>query len=131
MAVYTGDGYTVTDSYTCGSGSCGGFTITDTYTHAVGAEGAGPSHELAAPVMASTGEVEEAPGAGGHCKTVRATPAHLVMTMHALTLGVVTATSNLISGESDGFVNDFKKTATAGAETVTPVGAHVLNRAFA
>lgn len=127
--MYTGDGYTVTDSYTCGSGDCGGFTIADTYTHAVGTEGNGPSHELAVPVMISTGsDVEETPG--DQCKTVRATPAHLVMTMHALTLGVVTATSNLLSGESEGFVNDLKKSATDGAESVTPVGAHVLNRAF-
>eukprot|EP00960_Hanusia_phi_P058818 763993-Hanusia_phi.AAC.1 len=29
---YTGDnGYTVTDSYSCGSGSCGGFTVSDVY----------------------------------------------------------------------------------------------------
>jgi len=49
--------------------------------------------------------------------------------MHALTFGVVSASSNLFSGESD-FVSDFKKSAMAGAETVTPVGAHVLSRAF-
>ena len=30
---YTGDGFTVTDSFTCGSGECGGFDIVDTYTH--------------------------------------------------------------------------------------------------
>ena len=124
--MYTGDGFTVTDSYTCGSGSCGGFTISDTYTHATGAEAPGPSHELAAPVLGCAA-VDEA---GNTCKTVRATPAHLVMTMHALTFGALAATSNLFSGESSDFVSDFKKSATAGAETVTPVGASVLSRAF-
>jgi hypothetical protein len=113
--VYTGNGFTVVDSYSCGSGNCGGFTVTTDAT----------SHELAAPVLGCA-TVDEA---GNTCKTVRATPAHLVMTMHALTFGALAATSNLFSGDSD-FVSDFKKSAKAGAETVTPVGASVLSRAF-
>jgi len=68
--VYTGDGFTVSDSYTCGSGDCGGFTIVDTYTHAVAGPVAAPSHALAAPVMAAMPE--------GKSTTVRATPAHFV-----------------------------------------------------
>jgi len=62
--------------------------------------------------------------------TVRASPAHLVMTMHALTFGVLCATSKMISGESEGWTSDFKACASQGAETVTPVGKYVLDKAF-
>mmetsp|Transcript_65011 Transcript_65011/g.105350 ORF Transcript_65011/g.105350 Transcript_65011/m.105350 type:complete len:184 (-) Transcript_65011:355-906(-) len=122
--VYTGDGFTVSDSYTCGSGDCGGFTIVDTYTHAVAGPVAAPSHALAAPVMAAMPE--------GKSTTVRATPAHFVMTMHALTFGVLSATSKMLAGESDSaWTADFKASASQGAQTVTPVGKYVLDKVFA
>ena len=37
------------------------------------------------------------------CQAVRATPAHLVMTMHALTFGVLSATSKVVQGQSNGW----------------------------
>ena len=36
-------------------------------------------------------------------QAVRATPAHLVMTMHALTFGVLSATSKVVQGQSNGW----------------------------
>jgi hypothetical protein len=54
-----GDGFTVTDSYSCGSGSCGGFSVTDTYTH----------NALAPPVLTTVPE-EEAVSSS----TVKASP---------------------------------------------------------
>jgi len=36
-------------------------------------------------------------------QAVRATPAHLVMTVHALTFGVLSATSKVVQGQSNGW----------------------------
>jgi len=43
---------------------------------------------------------------------------------------VLCATSKMISGESEGWTSDFKACASQGAETVTPVGKYVLDKAF-
>ena len=122
--VYTGDGFTVNDTYTC-KGDCGGYTVADTYSHGAPIEGPvmAPSHALAAPVMTP---IESAPKS----VTVRATPAHLVMTMHALTFGILTASSKAVAGQSKDFSQDFKSAAADGASTMTPVGAFVLRKAF-
>jgi hypothetical protein len=79
-------------------------------------------HELAAPVAVAT--VEQKP------TNVRPTPAHFMMTAHALTFGVLSATSKLVSGDSKGWSVDFKADSAEGAAAITPIGGYVLKTAF-
>ena len=117
----------MTDSYTC-KGDCGGFSVADTYSHGAPIEGPvmAPSHALTAPVMTPIGTVESVPKS----VTVRATPAHLVITMHTLTFGILTVSSKAVAGQSKDFSQDFKSASANGASTMTPVGAFVLRKAF-
>ena len=86
-----------------------------------------PSHALAAPVMTPIGPVESAPKS----VTVRATPAHLVITMHELTFGILTANSKAVAAsQSKDFSQDFKCAVADGTSTMTPVGVSVLRKTF-
>jgi len=110
--VYTGNGqFTVTDSYTCNQTPCGSFTVQDPTM----------TTELApaAPLPTPAADAEQG-------KAVRATPAHLVMTMHALTFGFLSATAKVVQGESKGWAQDVREDAHEAAATVTPVGAYLL-----
>lgn len=158
--VYDGNsGWSVVDSYSCGSGNCGGYGVDHSITHTDGTTAlrvsdftvpdsagrlGGPvdvgvpcantwcqsvpdtqvGHELAAPVAVAS--VEEKHKA----KAVRPTPGHFMMTAHALTFGVLSATSKLVQGESKGWSEDFKADAAEAAGTVTPIGEYVLKNAF-
>lgn len=92
--------------------------MNDTYTH----------NQLAAPIVASDGQAS-----GGKETVTAASPGHLVMAMHALTFGALSATAKMISGEAspESWTADFKSAAAEGAQTMTPVGGFVLNKAFA
>ena len=43
---------------------------------------------------------------------------------------MLSATSKLVSGESEDWSADFKADATEAADTVTPIGGHILKNAF-
>jgi len=82
-------------------------------------------HELAAPIAFTAMEHKKPQN-----KAVRATPAHFMMTAHALTFGALSATSKLINGESKGWSKDFKADSSKAADTITPIGGYVLKSAF-
>ena len=119
-----------------GTGACNGVTITqgpaamDTVCVGSTCVQAEPgSIELqyanAAPIAASTVTQEPFQRAG-----VRPTPAHFMMMAHALTFGVVSATTKLVSGDSKGWSADFKADSTEAASSITPIGGYVLKTAF-
>jgi len=83
-------------------------------------------HEISAPVAVAT--VEQKPAQKSN--NVRPTPAHFMMTAHALTFGVLSATSKLVSGDSKGWSADFKTDSAEGAAAITPIGGYVLKTAF-
>jgi len=158
--VYDGsNGWQVTDTYSCGSGECGGYGVDHSITQTDGttslrvsdfevADSTGRlggavdvgypcantwcqsvpdtsvGHELAAPLVITT--VQQKPMQ----KAVRPTPAHFMMTAHALTFGVFSATTKLCNGESKGWSEDFKADSAEAANTITPIGGYVLKNAF-
>ena len=112
--MYTGDGhFTVTDTYTCNSPPCGGFSV-----------GSTTASELAAPLVVPGVAEKEAPDRG-----VRPTPAHFLMTAHALTFGVLSATGKLLQGDEAGWAQNFAKDSTEAADAVTPLGGYILKSA--
>lgn len=121
-----------------GTGACSGVTITqgpaamDTVcvgSTCIQAEpGSIELHANAAPIAASAGT--QGPHLAANAG-VRPTPAHFMMTAHALTFGVLSATSKLVSGGSKGWSADFKADSTDAASTITPIGGYVLKSAFA
>jgi hypothetical protein len=112
--VYTGNGqFTVTDSYSCNSPPCGSFDVVDPTS----------SSQLAAPVVAPS-------SAGAAEKGVRPTPAHLILTAHALTFGFLSATGKLLEGDDASWTKNFASDATEAAETVTPLGGYILKSSF-
>ena len=119
-----------------GTGACNGVTITEgpaaMDTVCVGStcvQAEPGSIELqyanAAPIAFAT--VEQKPTQPA---VVRPTPAHFMMTAHALTFGVLSATSKLVSGDSKGWSADFKTDSAEAASTITPIGGYVLKSAF-
>mmetsp|Transcript_11347 Transcript_11347/g.17844 ORF Transcript_11347/g.17844 Transcript_11347/m.17844 type:complete len:400 (+) Transcript_11347:3-1202(+) len=129
---YTGNnGFTVTDTYTCGS-DCGGFTVTPVYgTLAADAGSVAVATQLSAPIQPAA--VKE------QTKPVRPHFSHYLMCGHAIALGAVSATisagEKMMKGEkvdAESWDQEFKKTAEEAAKSVTPVGGYVLsNHVFA
>jgi len=132
----------VTNANHCwNNAGCGGFTVTG-------------SHHNSSALVPPAGPQCNTPGP--HC-VQRATPAHSVLAAQALVFGLVSATSRLWHGDSNGWTQvfclfclgcwegrasagpdacrvsaqDFKTDSTAAASAVTPVGACLLASAFA
>ena len=113
--VYTGNGqFTVTDSYTCNSPPCGGFDVADP-----------TAPEFAVPVLAPGVEEKETADRG-----VRPTPAHFLMTAHALTFGMLSATGKLLQGDEADWAKNFANDSTEAADAVTPLGGYILKSSF-
>jgi len=87
-------------------------------------------YALAAPCGMTT--VENKPPAFGDKNNthVRPTPAHFLMTAHAVVFGCISATGKLWNGDGKGWSQDFKMDAKDAADTVTPIGGYVLRSAF-
>mmetsp|Transcript_689 Transcript_689/g.1809 ORF Transcript_689/g.1809 Transcript_689/m.1809 type:complete len:321 (-) Transcript_689:142-1104(-) len=127
--VYTGNnGFTVTDSYTCGSGDCGGFSVSDVYGNTASSSAVQQLHEvnapqtqLAAPIAVSGVEVPKP-----QAKPVRPSPGHLLFCGHALAFGAVSATMQLINGEKKDWRATFESESSKAANAITPVGGYVL-----
>ena len=116
--MYTGNGqFTVTDSYSCNSPPCGSFDVVDPTS----------SSQFAAPVV---GPSVAPSSAGAAEKGVRPTPAHLILTAHALTFGLLSATGKLLDGDDANWTKNFTSDATEAAETVTPIGGYILKSSF-
>ena len=61
----------------------------------------------------------------------RATPAHAVLTAHALVYGLISSTGKLFQNNAPGsWAQDFMMDSTEAARTVTPVGCCLLKLAF-
>ncbi|EKX39283.1 hypothetical protein GUITHDRAFT_165022 [Guillardia theta CCMP2712] len=127
--VYDGsNGFTVTDSYSCGSGDCGGFSVSDVYGNTASSSAVQQLHEvnapqtqLAAPIAVSGVEVPKP-----QAKPVRPSPGHLLFCGHALAFGAVSATMQLINGEKKDWRATFESESSKAANAITPVGGYVL-----
>ena len=80
-------------------------------------------YALAPPATTSTVQ-DKAPSG------VRASPAHFALAAHAMVYGCLSATGKLLSGEGKGWSEDFTSDSADAADSVTPIGAHVLRKAF-
>ena len=87
--------------------------------------------ELAAPLPIATAEPMSACADGASVPHARASPAHLIMTAHAFTFGLLSATGKLVVGDtSKSWSDDFRHDAQQAADAMTPVGSHILKSSF-
>lgn len=85
-------------------------------------------HELAVLPQGAAGPTDKAKdGTDKDSKAVAANPGHLLMCGHALVLGSVVATCNLLhSGRLEAWAQDFNDTAKEAAKTGSPVGGFIM-----
>ena len=117
-----------------GTGACNGISVTQgpaametvcVGSSCVQAELVSIELQYALAPPAATSTVQDKAPSG-----VRASPAHFALAAHAMVYGCLSATGKLLSGEGKGWSEDFTSDSADAADSVTPIGAHVLRKAF-